>query len=536
MIYIPNLTTDLAGGLPRPLVPTKVDPDALVKELADYHALFAPLFQRREQRQSAEVYLRGLLVADVPRKNVEAISLRLLGADSQADNRVRALQQFVGVGAWDDQAILTKHRALVDDTLGQDDGVLIIDGSDFPKQGKHSVGVARQWSGSLGKRANCQVGVFLGYASRKGYTLLDRRLYLPEAWFEPEHRGLWDQCLIPDKTKFQTKPELAAELIEQALKPVKGSPIRARWVVFDEDYGKAPDLLDRVAALERYYLAEVACQTMVWPLFEPDGQTPRARPRTWVPAQAPSGKGRVPTKEQLHPDSPQKVRVDTWAAELPVKKWARYRIVEGSKGPLVADFLAFRALAVRDGLPGPEVWVLVRRKVTGASDGPELKFYLSNAPAETPLGELVRVSGMRWPIESCFTEGKGYLGMDHYELRFWTGWHHHMTLVILAHHFLARLQQQLSQREGAQEAGSQAPGGSESGAFDPLPGQAEGVAGVDSGDRDQAQPGPGVYATPGGAAQASVRWAGRAGSAPVSTASQGRCLPLASQAKAAALG
>ncbi len=476
MIYIPNLTTDLTGGLPRPLVPTKAEPDALVKELADYHALFAPLFQRREQRQSAEVYLRGLLVADVPRKNVEAISLRLLGADSQAENRVRALQQFVGVGAWDDQAILTKHRDLVDETLGQDDGVLIIDASDFPKQGKHSVGVARQWSGSLAKRANCQVGVFLGYASRQGYTLLDRRLYLPEAWFEADHRELSQRCLIPDRTQFQTKPELAAELIEQALKPVNGLPIRARWVVFDEDYGKAPELLDRVAALGRWYLAEVSCQTMAWPLREPDGQTPRARPWTWVPAQTPSGKGRPPTKEQLHPDSPEKVRVDVWTARFADKRWKRYRIVEGSKGPLVADFLAFRALAVRDGLPGAEVWVLVRRKVTGAGDGPELKFYLSNAPAETSLAELVRVSGMRWPIESCFTEGKGYLGMDHYELRFWPGWHHHMTLVILAHHFLVRLQQQLSQREGGQEAGSRATDGRDGEAFDRLPGQAEGVA------------------------------------------------------------
>jgi SRSO17 transposase len=473
VIYIANQTTDLVGELPQVLVPTVADTVSLVKELADYHAVFAPLFQRREQRQWAEVYLHGLLVADVPRKNIEAISLRLLGADSDADKRVRALQQFVGVGAWDDQAILAKHRALVDETLGEDDGVVIIDGSDFPKQGKHSVGVARQWSGSLGKRANCQVGVFLGYASRKGYTLLDRRLYLPEAWFEEDHQELRDECLIPKGVEFRTKPELAAELLEKAL---KGSRLRARWVVFDEDYGKAPELLDRVAALDRWYLAEVACDTMVWPLFEPDGQTPRARPRTWVPPQAPSGKGRVPTKEQLHPDSPEKVRVDAWAARFAAKRWKRYRIVEGSKGPLVADFLAFRALAVRDGLPGPEIWVLVRRKVSGASDGPEFKFYLSNAPSETPLGVLVRVSGLRWPIESCFTESKGYLGMDHYELRFWPGWHHHMTLVILAHHFLVRLQRRLSQREGGREAGSRTPGGSEGKAFDRLPGQAESVA------------------------------------------------------------
>ncbi len=478
MLYIPRPTKELAVAVPRVLTPAIADLDDLVKELGEYHALFAPLFKRREQREWAEVYLRGLLVADVPRKNIEAIALRLLGADSEADNTVRGLQQFVGVGAWEDDAILAKHRSLVDETLGEDDGVLILDGSDFPKQGGHSVGVARQWSGSLGKKANCQVGVFLGYASRKGYTLLDRRLYLPESWFEEDHRELREECLIPKGTQFQTKPELAADLVEKAL---KDSRIRARWVVCDEDYGKDPGLLDKIAALDRWYLAEVACDTMVWPLFGPNGRTPRARPRTWVPPQKPSGKGPAPTKEQLQPDSPAKVRVDGWVGQIPAQRWARYRIVEGSKGPLVADFVAFRALAVRNGLPGPEVWVLVRRKVSGASEGPELKFYLSNAPVDIPRAELVRVSGMRWPIESCFTEGKGYLGMDHYELRFWPGWHHHLTLVILAHHFLVRLQGRLSQREGGHKAVSRAPGGSAAEAFDRLSGQAEGLAGVGSG-------------------------------------------------------
>jgi hypothetical protein len=148
------------------------------------------------------------------------------------------------------------------------------------------------------------------------------------------------------------------------------------------------------------------------------------------------------------------VRLDEWAEPVPVESRRRYRILEGSKGPLLADFVAFRAVAVRDKLPGPEVWVLLRYKVTALAEEPKVKFYLSNAPADTPLEKLVRVSGMRWPIESSFEEAKGELGMDQYELRFWPGWHHHMTLVILAHHFLVRLQQRLNQREGGPKAGS----------------------------------------------------------------------------------
>src|SRR3954447_10308551 len=142
---------DLADALPTPLALTPQDLTGIVEELAAYHAYFAPLFQRREQREWAGVYLRGLLAAEVPRKNVEAMALRLLGAGPGADRRVRALQQFIGEGAWDDDGLLAAHRRLVDETLGEDDAVLIIDGSDIPKRGTHSAGVARQWCGATGR-------------------------------------------------------------------------------------------------------------------------------------------------------------------------------------------------------------------------------------------------------------------------------------------------------------------------------------------------------------------------------------------------
>jgi SRSO17 transposase len=450
LAYLPSLpTTDLSAALPAERTLTVADIADLVDELAAYHREFAPLFKRYEQRAWAAIYLRGLLTADVPRKNIEAMALRLFGADDAAARTVRALQQFVGEGGWDDAAILAKHRRLVDETLGDDDGVLIIDGSDFPKHGSHSAGVARQWCGHTGKKDNCQAGVFLGYASRKGYTLLDRRLYLPACWFAPDYAERWEACRIPDGTPFRTKHALAAELVEAA---TAAGDLRARWVVCDEGYGDDPATLDRFAATGLWYLAEVPRDTQVWPLVEPDGQTQRSRPERWIPPQKPSRKGFAPHRERLHPASPAKVPLDQYAARIPPDRWQRFRVLEGSKGPLVADVAAVRAVAGRDKLPGPEVWVLFRRKVDETSADPELKVYLSCAPATTRLDELVRVSGMRWPIEACFREGNGELGMDHYELRFWRGWHHHLTMVILAHHFLVRLQRRLDPREGAHAA------------------------------------------------------------------------------------
>jgi len=424
---------------------TPAEVASLAEELVAYHQHFAPLFYRREQRDWAAVYLRGLLTADVPRKNVEAMALRLLGVGPHAERQVRALQQFIGEGRWDDEAILAEHQRLVNATLGEEDGVLIIDGSDFPKHGDHSAGVAPQWCGNTGKKDNCQAGVFLGYASRKGATLLDRRLYLPESWFDEEHKTRWQDCRIPEGICFQTKHELAAQLVEGVM---QAGQLRARWVVCDEGYGDSPAFLERLDKAGLWYLAEVPRDTKVWPLVETDGQTDRPRPSSWVPPQKGSRKGPAPRRERLHPASPAKVTLEELATLWPASRWQRFRLLEGYKGPLVADFLVLRAVLPRDRLPGPEVWVVIRRKVSGEASEPEWKFYVSNAPLETPLSTFVRVSGMRWPIETCFAECKGELGMDHYELRFWQGWHHHMTLVILAHHFLVRWQQRLTQREG----------------------------------------------------------------------------------------
>ena len=523
-------TIDLTGDLPSPRTLTVADVEPLAAELAAYHAHFAPLFKRSEQRQWAAVYLRGLLTADVPRKNVEAMALRLLGAGPGAARRVRALQQFVGEGSWDDDAILAAHQRLVDQTLGEDDGVLIIDGSDLPKRGTHSAGVARQWCGATGKTDNCQAGVYLGYASRRGYSLLDRRLYLHACWFTDHYRDRWEACAIPAGTPFRTKSVLAVEMVEAV---VAERRVRARWVVGDEWYGRDTALLDRLAQTRLTYLLEVPRDTAVWPLVEPaDGQTPRPRPQRGVPPPVPSGKGRPRTKERLLADSPPSLTMTALAAQFAPAQWHRYRVREGAKGPLVADFGAVRAVAVRDGLPGPEVWVLLRRPVLPeeqASEPVAWKYFLSNAPAETPLTELVRVSGLRWPIESCFEESKGEVGLDQYELRFWRGWHHHMTLVLLAHHFLVRLQQRLEAREGGLE-GQRNHSRSAGGLLGRPRARGRGHSTVGEHAR-WAQCTPGAATAGGGPAAADARCGSRACPTYLSAATQGRSLPLAPSAQ-----
>jgi len=524
MVPTAEAVVDLVPSQPAVLTVTPAHLDGIVEELAAYHAYFAPCFHYQAQRQWSEVYLRGLLVAEVPRKTIEAVALRLLGAGEAADRQVRALQHFVSEGAWDDAAVLQAHWRLTDQTLGEDDGVLTVDGSDVPKQGTHSAGVARQWCGASGKKANCQAGVFVGYASRRGYTLLDRRLYLPELWFSPAYQERWRACAIPPETRFATKPTLAADLVAGIL---ASGAVRARWLTCDEGFGNDPAFLDRIDATGLWYLAEVARSTHVWPLRAADGQ-PTAAPRVLVPPQTVSRKGPAPTRERLAPESPAPQSVEAWAAQVPAAAWQRYRILEGSKGPLLADFAAVRAMAVRDRLPGPTVWLVIRRSVPAPGEAPVYKYYLSNAPADLPLIALVWVSGMRWPIERCFTEGKDELGLDQYECRFWRGWHHHMTLVILAHHFLVRLQARLNQREGGPAAtpfpgpavrhgwaGHDAPSPEPAG----LPGAAPRPAGPRESDA-------GTPALAGGAPAAGLRPRRRARADRLSAAAQTGGLPL----------
>ncbi len=388
-----------------------------VEELRAYHAIYSPLFQRREQREAAHTSLQGLL-ATLPRKSIEPM---VLAVDGVAPKAVRAMQSFISEGQWNDERLLHRHWQEVETDLGATDGVLMVDGSDFPKQGVHSIGVKRQYCGELGKRANCQAGVFVGSVSSQGYTVLDRRLYVPTEWLTDDaYAERRRQCGLPPELTFKTKPELAQAMLAAV---VKSQALRCRWVVADEAFGGNPGFLDGVTGLGLWYFAEVPHSTRVW----------EVRPTTHVPPW--QGRGRRPQRERLVEGAPEARTVLEVAAALPAEAWARQTIKEGSQGPMVAECATRRMVAVRDALPGPDVWLVLRRHVeTG-----ELKTYLCNAPVDTAVETHVRMSGMRWPIETCCEDSKQLLGMGDYEVRSWTGWHHHMTLVILAHFFVVRM-------------------------------------------------------------------------------------------------
>lgn len=387
------------------------------EELVTYHQQFQTVFQRREQQRWSLFYLCGQL-SNLERKTIEPMVLELLGTDT---NAVRALQHYIGQGTWDATAAIRRCQQLVAHGLGEVDGVMIVDGSGFPKQGAASAGVARQYCGALGKVANCQEGVFGVYVSRRGYSFVDARLYLPEVWFEDAHQQRRYTCGLPEKLSFHTEPELALEMVNDL---VTHGELPFRWVTADEHFGQNPGFLDGVSALGKWYLVEVPVDTRVWlrtPRVEPPGCGPLGRPRTHA---------------RVARTAPPSQAVRDVSAQLSAAQWTRYTIKEGSKGHLVAEFAFLRATTVRAGLPGPRVWLIFRRSLTHPAD---VKTYLSNAPTHCPRAEFVRVSGLRWPIETALEEGKGEAGMDQYETRTWVGWHHHMAHTFMAHLFLTHL-------------------------------------------------------------------------------------------------
>src|SRR6266704_4663728 len=262
------------------------DIEHMVEELRVYHAIYSPLLQRREQREAAHTYLQGLL-ATLPRKSIEPM---VLAVDGAAPKAVRAMQSFISEGQWKDERLLHQHWKEVETDLGADEGVLMVDGSDFPKQGVHSAGVKRQYCGELGKRANCQAGVFVGYVSAQGYTVLDRRLYVPTEWLTDEAYAERRQpCGRPPDLTCKTKPELAQERLTAV---VQSQALRWRWVVADEACGGNPAFLEGVAGLGRWYFAEVPHSTRVW----------EARPATHVPPWR--GRGRRPQRGRLVEGAP----------------------------------------------------------------------------------------------------------------------------------------------------------------------------------------------------------------------------------------
>ncbi len=426
IVQHPSTQEPPASGRKPGLRLTERELQASTDELVSFHQLFQTIFQRREQREWSLFYLCGQL-SNLPRKTIERMVLGLRGADR---NTVRVAQRFISQGTWCAKRLIQRQQEIVADWLGDPQGVVIVDGSGFPKQGQDSVGVARQYCGAVGKVTNSQEGVFLVYVSPHGNAFLDARLYLHQSWFAADARKRWQRCGIPNDLSFQTEPNLALEMLRQL---VARHSVPFRWIVADAHFGEVPAFLDDVADLGEWYLIEVPCDTRAWlhtPRVEPPGCGVMGRPRTH-----PRVSRRAPRPQELR----------ELVKTLPSSAWTRHRIKQGSKGPIIADFAFSHVATVRDTLPGPRVWVIFRRQVCPT---PELKFYLSNAPASCSHAELIRVCGLRWPVETTLEEGKDELGMDHYQVRSWVGWHHHIAQTFMAHLFVIHLCLLLKKKSG----------------------------------------------------------------------------------------
>jgi SRSO17 transposase len=400
---------------------------AAAGELVRLHERFAPMFGRKEARAHSLVYLNGLLLSQ-DRKSAEPMALVFGEPDDEdgiGQNQVLGLQRFLTHARWNSQDIQREIQQvfaeeLVPSTANWSIGTVgVIDGSGFPKKGTESVGVQRQYCGRLGKTENCQVGVFLTGVTPAGTALLDCQLYLPKDWASDYKRR--KKVRVPKEIRFCTQPQIAAELLQRTQET---GAVRFDWVIADEAFGSNGSFLDTLEERQQKYLFEVPANTTVWTMD----------PATEVPAGCGIGRPRTrPRRDAV-------CSVKAVAESLPANAWHALQVRAGACGPLVFEFAAMRAWSVRHRKAGPPIWLMIRRSL-GAD--PEIKYYVSNAAAETRLETLALVSGCRFRVEEFLEEGKSYLGMAQYESRAWSSWHHHMSLVALAHLFVTLTRERL---------------------------------------------------------------------------------------------
>src|ERR671938_224349 len=400
---------------------TRSDIDSFLDELRRFHTAFRVCFTRQEPRDQFFHYMVGQFSA-LERKSIEPIALHVEGG------KVRAMQRLVSEALWDEDAMLETYHGLVQDEMGEPDGVLIVDETGFAKKGHDSVGVARQYCGSLGKVENCQVGVFAAYASRQGYALVDKRLFIPEPWFTDAYTARRTKGKMPAEVTWQSKPQLAAAMV-QALHQAGILPFK--YIVADCLYGNSPD----------FWAACEACVGTVAFLATPADTRGWLQPLATTTHTSPY-KGELRTKRVAVPDKPSGT-VAEMARAIPATFWYRRTVSEGTTGPITYEFARTRIRLCKEGQPTTAVGLLIKRSL-GAH--PRYWYYLSNAPVSVPLRLLVWLSGVRWAIEQCFEETKTELGMDHYEVRKYPGWHHHMLTCLLAHFFLWHLQLRLEKK------------------------------------------------------------------------------------------
>ncbi len=395
--------------------------EAWAEDFEAFHARFAPVFVRSEPREQAAKYLRGLL-APIERKNGWQV------AEAVGDATPDRTQRLLYRAKWDADAARDELQAFVVETLGHPEGIGVVDETGFLKKGTKSVGVKRQYTGTAGKVENCQIGVFLAYVTPKGQTFLDRRLYLPREWCDDAERR--QEAKVPDEVVFQTKPELAVEMLKHAWD--QGVPMR--WVTGDEVYGDSTKVREAIKAEEgHYYVLAVSSNTPVWserPAVEPPTRETGGRPRS---------------KPRLAEGAPLPTTVAAVVAAWPQQQWQRLTVAEGEKGPRTYDWACARVVESRDGLPGPDAWLLARRSL---SDPTDIAYYLSNAPLDTPLLTLAQVAASRYAVEQVIEEGKGETGLDEYEVRYWHSWHRHITLSMMAHAWLVSIRCKAAGKKG----------------------------------------------------------------------------------------
>ena len=352
--------------------------------LAEVHARIAPRFARAEPRERVLAYVRGLL-APLEKKNSWTLAER--AGEAVPDG----MQRLLATADWDADAVRDDVRDYVLAHLGDPAGVLVVDETGFLKKGTKSAGVARQYSGTAGRIENCQIGVFLAYATSGGRTFLDRELYLPKVWADDGPRRA--EAGIPQEVAFATKPELAAVMVARAL----DAGVPAAWVTGDEVYGQHGGLRRILEEREQPYVLAVPVNQRV-----------------------------IATVA----GSLVEERADAHAARLPAQAWKKISAGPGAKGPRL---YSWARAAIRPLEPAGGYWLLVRRNL---SDPDDLAYYLCHGPAGTPLRELVRAAGARWAIEETFQSAKGQVGLDQYQVRRYDGWYRHITLTMLAHAFL----------------------------------------------------------------------------------------------------
>jgi len=391
---------------------TEKDIKRMAEELVKFHQHFHDCFGRIEHQRLGLAYLSGLM-SNMKAKSAEPVALEFLGEDG-----VRSLQRFMKECRWDHETMELENQILLSPLIADPQGMINVDSCEFIKKGKESVGVARQYCGTIGKVENCQSGVFVGYSSEKGYCLLTGRLYMPKIWFSPEYVQRRKENWVPKDLTFQTKLQMALELIHQV---VQTKLFPGQWIGCDATFGSDIHFLQSLPK-DSYYFADVRSDTQVFV----------KKPRVALPSY--SGRGPKPKKLHLVPDQPQPTTVAE-IARLARCRWKSVILAEGAKGPIVAKVTRLRVYPSRNGLPqDASVWLFIRKTADG-----KMKFSFSNAPIDMPLAEMCKASVMRWPIEQCFEEGKGQLGMDHYEHRSWPAWHRHMIYVFLGLHFMLRL-------------------------------------------------------------------------------------------------